>query len=145
MLKGQKFTVLKKYDNLSKDKKSELDYVLMMYPTLGEAYRLREVFMEVFSIAGSQEAKGFLWFWCDMVRDSKIFPYIKFVNMIKAHWSGKTAYFDKKVTNGILEGINSKIQLAKRRYRGFRNINNFINMIYFLNAKLKFDYPLYSL
>jgi len=30
---------------------------------------------------------------------------------------------------GILEGINSKIQLAKRRARGFRNIKNFINMI----------------
>ena len=38
--------------------------------------------------------------------------------------------------------FNSKIQLAKRRARGYRNINNFINMIYFLCGKLKFDYPL---
>ncbi|MDP3443949.1 MAG: hypothetical protein Q8T08_13920, partial [Ignavibacteria bacterium] len=38
-----------------------------------------------------------------------------------------------------------KIQLAKRRARGYRNINNFINMIYFLNRKLKFDYPHYPL
>jgi transposase len=45
----------------------------------------------------------------------------------------------------VLEGINSKIQLAKRRARGFRHIKNFINMVYFLCAKLKFDYPLYSL
>ncbi|HED06000.1 MAG TPA: ISL3 family transposase, partial [Ignavibacteria bacterium] len=45
--------------------------------------------------------------------------------------------------NGILEGINSKIQLAKRRASGFRNIDNFINMIYFISGKLKFDYPLY--
>jgi len=145
LLKGHKYTVLKKYEKLSIDKKSELDYVLMMYPTLGEAYRLRELFMDVFSIADSQDAKGYLWFWCDMVRDAKIFHYIKFANMIKAHWSGITAYFDKKVTNGVLEGINSKIQLAKRRARGYRNTNNFINMIYFLSAKLKFDYPLYSL
>jgi len=43
------------------------------------------------------------------------------------------------ITNGILEGINSKIQLAKRRASGYRNINNFINMIYFLCGKLKFD------
>jgi len=34
-------------------------------------------------------------------------------------------------------------QLAKRRARGYRNINNFINMIYFLCGKMKFDYPLY--
>jgi hypothetical protein len=46
-------------------------------------------------------------------------------------------------SNGILEGINNKVQLAKRRARGFRNLGNFINMIYFLCGKLKFDYPLY--
>ncbi|MDP2302121.1 MAG: transposase, partial [Ignavibacteria bacterium] len=40
------------------------------------------------------------------------------------------------------ESINSKIQLAKRRARGFRNTTNFINMIYFIAGKLKFDYPL---
>ncbi|MDR1221728.1 MAG: transposase [Tannerella sp.] len=68
-------------------------------------------------------------------------PFIKFVNMIKAHWSGIAAYFDKQVTNGILEAINSKIQLAKRRARGYRNTNNFINMIYFICAKLNFIYP----
>jgi transposase len=60
--------------------------------------------------------------------------------MIKAHWWGIVAYFDKHVTNGILEGINSKIQLAERRARGYRNPQNFINMVYFLCGKLKFDY-----
>ncbi len=45
--------------------------------------------------------------------------------------------------NGILESINNKIQLAKRRARGYRNINNFINMIYFLYGKLRFTYPRY--
>jgi len=39
--------------------------------------------------------------------------------------------------------VNSKIQLAKKRAIGYRNINNFINMIYFTCGKLKFDYPLY--
>jgi transposase len=47
------------------------------------------------------------------------------------------------IPNGILEDINSKIQLDKRRARGYRSINNFINIIYFLWGKLKFDYPLY--
>ncbi|SDW77507.1 Transposase [Nitrosomonas communis] len=41
----------------------------------------------------------------------------------------------------ILESINNKIQLAKRRARGYRNINNFINMIYFLYGKLRFTLP----
>lgn len=145
LLKGHKYTVLKKYNNLSMEKKNELDHILMMYPKLGEAYRLRELFVDVFTIPNSEEAKGYLWFWCDMAMEAKIEPYKKFVAMIKSHWSGITAYFDKRVTNGVLEGINSKIQLAKRRARGYRKVDNFINMIYFLTAKLKFDYPLYSL
>jgi len=62
--------------------------------------------------------------------------------MLKSHWSGINNYFKSKLNNGILEGINSKIQLAKKRARGFRNIDNFINMIYFIAGKLKFDYPL---
>lgn len=145
LLKGHKYTVLKKYNNLSMEKKNELDHILMMYPKLGEAYRLRELFVDVFTIPNSEEAKGYLWFWCDMAMEAKIEPYKRFVAMIKSHWSGITAYFDKRVTNGVLEGINSKIQLAKRRARGYRKVENFINMIYFLTAKLKFDYPLYSL
>jgi transposase len=78
-----------------------------------------------------------------MAIDAKIEPYKKFVSMIKSHWSGVAAYFDKRVTNGVLEGINSKIQLAKRRAKGYRDVNNYINMIYFLTAKLKFDYTLF--
>ncbi len=50
-----------------------------------------------------------------MAMDQKIEPYKKFVSMIKSHWTGIIAYFDKRVTNGVLEGINSKIQLAKKK------------------------------
>jgi transposase len=140
LLKNHRYTILKKYENLSLKKKYELDSLLPLYPKLGEAYRLRQLFLEVFEIGDPEEAKGYLWFWLDQAVESGIQPFIRFVNMIKAHWCGIVAYFDKHVTNGVLEGINSKIQLAKRRARGYRNPKNFINMIYFLCGKLKFDF-----
>jgi transposase len=136
LLKNHRYTILRKYKNLSLEKKYELDALLPLYPKLGEAYRLREMFLDVFDVKDAQEAKGYLWFWCEQALDSGIEPFRKFVNTIKAHWSGVVAYFDKKVTNGVLEGINSKIQLAKRRARGYRNPENFINMIYFISAIL---------
>lgn len=101
--------------------------------------------MDVFEVSDPEEAKGYLWYWCEKALDAGIQPFTKLVNLIKAHWRGIVAYFDSKVTNGVLEGINSKNQLAKRRARGFRDTNNFINMIYFIAGKLKFDYPRYSL
>ena len=91
-----------------------------------------------------EEASGYLAYWCDEVEESGIKPFIKAANTIKAHWSGVINYFQSKLNNGILEGINSKIQLAKKRARGYRNIHNFIDMIYFVAGKLKFDYPQYS-
>jgi transposase len=141
LLTNHRYTILRKYENLSGAKKAEPDALLPLYPKPGEAYRLRQLFLDVFDVQDNEEAKGYLRFWCRQAPDTGIQPFIKFVNMIKAHWSGIAAYFDKQVTNGILEGINSKIQLAKRRARGYRNTNNFINMIYFLCAKLNFSYP----
>jgi transposase len=48
-----------------------------------------------------------------------------------------------RISNGILEGINSKVQLARKRARGGRNTQSFISMILFLCGKLEFK-PLYA-
>jgi len=90
-------------------------------------------------------AKTFLKHWCTEVDNAKILAFMKFTKVVRNHWTGTIHFVETKITNGILEEINSKIkiQLAKRRARGYRNIGNFINMVYFLCSKLKFDYPLY--
>jgi transposase len=140
LLKNHRYTILRKYENLSQKKKAELDALLPLYPSLGEAYRLRQLFLDIFNMEDSQEAQEYLNVWCNQALETEIQPFVKFVNTIKTHWFGIVNYFDKKVTNAILEGINSKIKLAKRRARGYRNNENFINMIYFICAKLKFNF-----
>ncbi|MDD5463269.1 MAG: transposase [Methylococcales bacterium] len=76
-------------------------------------------------------------------RLAQIPAFLKVAKYGPSTWVGLVHFVTLRITNGILEGINSKIQLAKRRAGGYRNINNFINMIYFVCGKLKFDYPLY--
>ncbi len=34
---------------------------------------------------------------------------------IKRHWEGVVKWFDSKINNGILEGLNSLIQVAKEK------------------------------
>ncbi len=145
LLKGHKYTFLKAYEKLSGKKQGDLDLLVHMYPKLGEAYRLKVMFDDFWDIEDIQEAQGYLAFWCDMVNDSKIIPLIEFTRTIQAHWFGIVNYLKSNITAGVIEGINNKIQLAKRRARGYRRIDNFINMIYFLCGKLKFDYPQYPL
>ena len=35
------------------------------------------------------------------------------------------AYFDERTTSGVVEGINNKLKLIKRRAYGMRNFTNF--------------------
>lgn len=141
LLKGHKYTFLK--SKLIPEIQEERDLLLEMYPKLGEGYRLKELFSDFWDLDEKEEAEGYLAFWCDIAHESGIFPFRKVVRTIKAHWSGIINYIESRINNGILEGLNSKIQLAKKRARGYGNINNFINMIYFICGKLKFNYPLY--
>ena len=142
-LKGHKYTFLKNRQNLSDKKEKSLAEMIQLYPTLGEAYRLKVLFNDLWAMPDKPAACAFLTQWCNEVEAAKIPAFMTFAKTVKAHWSGIVQFVESRITNGILEGINSKVQLAKRRARGYRNINNFINMIYFLCGKMKFDYPLY--
>jgi transposase len=140
-LKGQKYLFLKKQKDLTEKQKHKKFTLAESFPKLGESVRLVELFDDFFEFNDKEHASAYLAYWCDLAEDSGIFPFQKVVKTIKAHWTGIRNYTDAKISNGILEGINSKVQLAKRRARGFRNVQNFINMIYFIAGKLEFDYP----
>jgi transposase len=146
LLKGHRFTLLHLKSKLSKEKQSVLDTLLLTYPTIGKAYNFRESFVDIFNNMYGDETVERLNEWCEMVTESSIQPLIKFSNLIKAHMFGiKTMFKFKGVNNGILEGLNSLIQLAKKRARGYGNIENFKNMVYFMTGKLELSYPYDSL
>ena len=143
-LKGYKYIFLKNNENLTDKRRASLNELITLFPTLGEAYRLKELFDDVWDMETKEEASSFLDMWIADVNTHKIAPFMKFARTVRAHQSGIINFVKTRINNGILEGINSKVQLAKRRARGYRNIDNLINMIYFLCGKLKFDYPLNS-
>jgi len=142
-LKGHKYTFLKTRESLSETKRQQLDDMVRLYPTLGEAYRLKTLFNDLWDMPDKHCANAFLRQWCEEVEQAKIPAFQAFAKTVMAHWSGIVHFIESRLTNGILEGINNKVQLAKRRARGYRNVNNFINMIYFLCGKLQFTYPRY--
>jgi transposase len=60
---------------------------------------------------------------------------------MKLHWDGILNWFESKISNGILEGINSLVQAAKARARGYRTNDYLITMIYLITGKLQFNLP----
>ncbi len=141
LLKGHRFTLLYNKENLSPKRTMGLETILLTYPTIGKAYGFKESFADIFNEC-TRDSMERLRKWCDMVERSAIKPMVDFVAMVRAHMFGIKNLFDmRNVNNGILEGLNPQIQLAKRRARGFVNTENFKYMVYFVNGGLKMDYP----
>ena len=61
---------------------------------------------------------------------------IDFAEMLEEYWLGVTRWHHSPVSNGLLEGLNSLIQAAKRRARGYRSARNYKAMIYLVAGKL---------
>lgn len=141
LLKGHRFTLLYSKEKLSPGKAMELETILMTYPTIGKAYGFKESFADIFNECAKDSVER-LEQWCQIVEQSAIKPMVDFVAMVRSHMFGIKNFFDmKNVNNGILEGLNSQIQLAKKRARGFVNTENFKYMVYFVTGGLKMDYP----
>jgi len=61
---------------------------------------------------------------------------IKVAKTIMAHKDGVLRWFHSKVNNGLLEGINSLVQAAKAKARGYRTVRNLITMVYLIAGRL---------
>jgi transposase len=62
-----------------------------------------------------------------------------FSTSIRRHFEGIINYCTSNITNGIMEGINSKIQTIKRVARGFRYTENFKKIIRFAFTDYNFS------
>jgi len=81
-------------------------------------------------------AEPYLRRWCQWARSSRLTPIKDFALTIKRHWDGVLKLHETRLTAGFLEGINSLIQAAKRKARGYRSTENLITMIYLIAGKL---------
>ncbi len=121
-LNKSKYALLKNELDLSEEQKIKLNQVNKVSPFLGKMHRLKEEFRTIFE--QSQDwSEGLLEIanWC--AQAYSYFP--KSCGTIR-RWMGEIiAYFDEGTTQGVVEGINNKLKLIKRRGYGFRNFDNF--------------------
>jgi transposase len=104
------------------------------------AYRIRLAFQALWK-QPPELAEAFLKKWYFWATHSRLEPIQQCAKTFKKHWQGILNWFQSLVNNGILEGINSLIQAAKARARGYRTVKNFITMIYLISGKLDFRLP----
>ena len=58
----------------------------------------------------------------------------QFAATLMRHRNGILAWFDSRIANGLIEGINSLVQAAKAR--GYRTLKNLVAITYLVAGKL---------
>lgn len=104
---------------------------------VARAWRLKETLRELFATApNSAEAQARFARWYSWARRSRLAPMKRLAATLRAHLPGILNGFDSRLTNGAVEGINSLLQAAKARARGYRTHGNFIAVAYLIAGKL---------
>lgn len=140
MLKKSRYLFLKNPEKLTPEELERLDtMVANQCHKSVEAYTHKLNLQNVYFAESRQEAEALLNQWHKKAGKSTISLIQKMAKTVNDHWDGILSHFDSELTSGYLEGINSLIQAAKARARGYRNPQNMISMAYLIAGKLKFN------
>lgn len=101
------------------------------------AYAIKEQFRRFWYYIYPANARKFFDSWHSWAVRSRLEPVKKLAKSLKSHLPRIMTYFEFGVTNAIAEGLNNKIQTIKKQAYGFRNVDRFINKIYFHCSGLK--------
>ena len=125
-LKGCRWLFVMNQDNLSEKQEEKLMTALETAPELKRIYLLKEEFRRVFErIQDKQQAQRFLQAWICKAQASGSKQLRDFIRTLRNWWSEILNYFDGRITNGFVEGINRAIRGIIWRAYGFRNFENF--------------------
>ena len=140
ILKGHKYIFLKNECNLTTkqhDIRQELSISKLNLKSI-KALHIRENFQEVYKAESYEQFKTLLKKWYFWATHSRIEPIKQVAYTIKNHWDGVLQWKKSHITNGLLEGLNSLIQAAKAKARGFRNTRYFKIIVFLVTGNLNF-------
>jgi transposase len=141
LLKKTRYIWLKNPFRLTQKQLKRLGNLKQMNLKTVRAYNIKLSLQTFWAIEGREAAEKYLKKWYFWVTHSRLGPMIEAAKTIKRHWKGVMNFIESKVTNGVLEGLNSSIQALKRSARGYRNTKNFMTMVYLRLGQLRFNIP----
>ena len=112
--------------NLTDAERSQLEQALSASPTLKQLHQLKEQFRAIFETAPDRTtAAGKLQTWIATAESSGLKSLAAFLTTLHHWWDPILNYFNEHITSGLVEGLNNKVKLIKRRAYGFRNFEHF--------------------
>jgi len=141
ILKGTRYLWLRNPANLSDRQQATLESLPTRHLKTARAYQIRLAFQDLYQQDGTEQAGRYLKKWYFWATHSRLAPMIDAAHTVKRHWDGILRWFHSKIANGLIEGINSLVQVAKSKARGYRSMRNLKAMVYLLAGKLDLRLP----
>jgi len=125
----------------SESQKEKVAVISKQYPKTGRAYRMVQGIDLVYMSATLQEAEERIIQLYRWMRKSRLEPMKRAALTLKSYQTEILNVFISRMTNAICEGINSMIQAAKRKARGYQTFKGFSSMIYLIAGKFQLAFP----
>jgi len=125
-LKGIRYLLLKNPESLNDNERNELKTIFdnKNYLILKESYEAKNEFRDIYQTETTpQNAEKLIDQWIEKYAKNRfLFHFIKFYKSWKNYIIN---YFHNRLTTSIVEGINNKLKLIKRRSFGFLSFESF--------------------
>jgi transposase len=117
-LKNSRFSLWKNPENLTEKQRVRLAWIATADPRLYRAYLLKEALRLVFRMAPDQAHEA-LDRWIGWARRSQIPAFVELQRRITRHRDRILAAIEHRMSNGLVESVNTKIRLLTRIAFGF--------------------------
>jgi transposase len=141
LLKGTRYIWLRNPDTLSQRQRATLEALPTRTLKTARAYQIKLAFQDLYAEDNPADAAAYLKQWYFWATHSRLPSMIDAARTVKRHWDGILRWFESKIANGVIEGINSLIQAAKAKARGYRTTRNLKVMAYLIAGKLDLRLP----
>ena len=140
-LRGTRYVWTKNEPNLTAKQSTVLDTLASTNLKTARAWRMRLAFQDIY--AQPTRGWGELFFdkWIGWARRSRLEPMKAVARTMEKHREGILAWFESRISNGLIEGINSVVQAAKTKAHGYRNSETLKAVTYLVAGKLDLRLP----
>jgi transposase len=140
-VKGTRWSLLKAPANQSIYQLATLAEVQTANRRLYRAFLLREELRLLYHLDDPNLAPDHLDAWLAWATRSRLRPFVRLARTLRAHRNGILAAIRLGLSNGRLEGLNSKIRLISHRAFGFHTADPLIALVYLCCAGITIELP----
>jgi len=140
-IKGTRWSLLKAPDKQSVRQLALLGEVAQANNAMFRAFLIKEELRLLYQLEDPALAPAHLDAWLAWASRSRLRPFVKLARTIRRHRQGILAAIRLGLSNGRLEGLNSRIRLISHRSFGFHSAQPLIALVYLCCSGIVIDLP----